>query len=123
MSSRRLPKNLLSFKAFVLRGRVISQYREFMRALRQAPESTGDELRGQVRGAFRQHQHERDSATIKALLAEGKKQLVFAKSLAASSAYGSQAGISDDGSSWVGTGEHWDVRGRVGTQWPWGPGT
>jgi hypothetical protein len=115
MTSRRLPTNALSFKQFILRGRVLGQYREFMRALKHAPADTAVELRLQVRDSFRQHAHERDGPTIKALLAEGKRKLTFAKTFAVASSRINAV----SGDSWVGTGEQWDVRGRVGARWPW----
>lgn len=113
MAARRLPKNALSFKQFILRGRVLGQYRDFMRALRHAPQDAAVDLRCQVRDSFRRNANERDGAAIKALLAEGKRQLAFAKSFAANSR------DAVPGESWVGTGEQWDVRGRVGSRWPW----
>jgi hypothetical protein len=107
----------MSFGAFVLRARVLSQYRDFMRALARAPAPANEDLKKQVRHAFRNHSTERNTATIKQLLAEGTKQLAFARAFASSA----NGGVpSDSGGSWVGTGEVWDVRGRVGTDWPWG---
>ena len=119
MASRRLPSNALSFKQFMLRGRVITQYRAFMRAISRAPVAARTGLRQEVRDEFRKHVQERNSADIKALLAEGKKQLVFAETLA-TTANRASIGSASLGESWVGTGEAWDVRGRVGVHWPWG---
>ncbi len=83
-----------------------------MRALTKAPDHASEDLRRQVREAFKKHSSERNAATIKSLLGEGKKQLVYARSFASPG-----EGLAD---TWVGTGEVWDVRGRVGKDWPWG---
>jgi hypothetical protein len=111
--SRRLPPDALSFSKFVLRRRVLAQYRDFLRALVSAP----DDLRQQVRIAFRERSSESSAATIKQHLAEGAKQLNFARSFAATNRVGAEGVRGTE--TWVGTGEAWDVRGRVGTHWPW----
>ena len=94
-----------------------------MRALKHTSGTATDDIRRQVRETFRRHAREHDATAIKALLAEGKKQLVFVKGVALSAAghpgTGTDAGAGD---SWVGTGEKWDLRGRVGTSWPWSSG-
>ena len=85
-----------------------------MRALAKAPDATGSDLRRQVREGFRKHANERDGAAIKSLLAEGNRQLAFAKAIPTSN----DRAVTDS-DSWVGTGEAWDIRGRIGTRWPW----
>ena len=110
--SRAAPK-LLSLRDFMQRSRVLSQYRAFLRELHGLDSSAARDMRAQVGAAFRSRAGDRAGA--RAHLAEGERQLAFVKSYCSTA----RAGV-EMGSIWVGTGDAFDQKGRLGDGWPWG---
>jgi hypothetical protein len=108
-----LGKPLLSLRDFMNRSRVLSQYRAYLRELRGIDSAAAVDMRRAIGAAFRQRASDRAGA--RGHLAEGERQLQFVKSYASTA----RAGVAM-GSSWVGTGEAFDQKGRLGDGWPWG---
>jgi hypothetical protein len=109
------PKKMLSLRDFMQRSRVLSQYRAFLRELHGLDSAAAKEMRAQVGAAFRERAGDRSGA--RAHLAEGERQLQFVKSYCSTARAGAAMG-----SSWVGTGDAFDQKGRLGSGWPWGKG-
>ena len=103
---------MLGLRDFMHRSRVLSLYRAFMRELHGVDTNAVVEMRRSVREAFRRNAGDR--AGSKGHLAEGERQLQFVKSYVSTARVGVQMG-----SSWVGTGEAFDQKGRLGDGWPW----
>lgn len=117
---RKLPTALLGLRDFLRRAQVVGQYRNFMRELQGLDPQLQTELRKQIRDGFARHKSETDKSKIKAALTDGTGQLAQLRKYAGS-AKKKAAGQSTD-STWVGTGEPDDIRGRIGNGWPWGGG-
>ncbi|KAK8195055.1 complex 1 protein-domain-containing protein [Phyllosticta capitalensis] len=82
--SSKIPKPgkgpVLSLDAFIQRQRVISLWREIVRALYKVPPSpTRDELRQYARTEFERHKHVKDVAHIRYLLSNGKTEFDMMK--------------------------------------------
>ena len=129
-------KGSLGLREFMHRSRVLSQYREFMRELKGMEATAAHELRVQVRTGFDKGKAERNVGNQKAMLLDGTRQLQFLRTYAGTARKpaaadgplspsfstppsGTGGGSSSSPGSWVGTGEEWDVRGRLGEAWPW----
>lgn len=106
----------LSLRDFINRSRVLTQYRSFLRELRGVEKGASRDLLTQVRDSFKRDKGERDRARCRALMAEGEKQLVLLRTYAGST----RTTPADTPATWVGTGDATDIRGRVGSGWPWG---
>ncbi|WZN61291.1 hypothetical protein HKI87_04g28260 [Chloropicon roscoffensis] len=65
----------MDLKRFILRGQVLSLYREALRTVRVAPAHLRDELRRQVRGEFVANESQADQVQIRYLLSEGKRKI------------------------------------------------
>ncbi|KAK7547570.1 hypothetical protein IWX49DRAFT_578587 [Phyllosticta citricarpa] len=82
--SSKLPKSgkgsVLGFDQFIQRQRVISFWREIVRALHKVPPSpTRDELRQYARTEFERHKHVKDLTHIRYLLSNGKTEFDMMK--------------------------------------------
>lgn len=65
----------LSLDQFLLRQRVLSLWREIVRAIHRVPEpTTRKELRQYARRGFEAHRHESDRSQIRFLLSSGKTE-------------------------------------------------
>ncbi|WVZ74278.1 hypothetical protein U9M48_022485 [Paspalum notatum var. saurae] len=65
----------LDLRAFILRTRVLSLYRQALRVTRRAPEHARDELRQTARAEFEKSRHCDDKQKIRFLISEGKQRL------------------------------------------------
>ncbi|KAJ1280337.1 hypothetical protein BS78_04G224100 [Paspalum vaginatum] len=65
----------LDLRAFILRTRVLSLYRQALRITRRAPEHARDELRKTARAEFEKSRHCDDKQKIRFLISEGKQRL------------------------------------------------
>ena len=120
----------LSLQDFILRSRSLKLYRGFhraIRALRMQGQISGEEasrLFSEVRSRFDQTRDVDDTVYIRQMIQEGNRIL---------EKMGSNAGaLSEDDDSWQGQfrtdgGEkgledatRQDLKGRVGSNWPWG---
>lgn len=117
---RRLPKDALSLRDFLHKSQVLKQYRAFLRELQGLDPTTVAELHKQIKDAYRENANERNRANMKALLAEGERQLVFVRSYIGTARKVDPATIGKTDPTWVGTGDDDDIRGRIGEGWPWG---
>lgn len=79
-SSRHLASSL---KAFVLRKEVITLYRNFCKAVRQAPDHTRGDLKEQIRGGFELHRGVKDLYAVKYYLSDGRVQLKMLREMMA----------------------------------------
>ena len=109
----------LTLQDFLHRSRVLGLYRTFLRELRGLDEAAAREARTRIREGFMRHRGERDRSALRALLADGERELQFVRTYAGTARRASSADSDAAPSSWVGTGEAWDVRGRVGSGWAW----
>ena len=121
MASRLRGGAALGLRDFIHRSRVLSQYRMFMRELVGIEAGTAAELRAQIREAFEKNRDEKNLANRKAALAEGTRQLQFLRTYVGTARRAQEAAGMAPGESWVGSGETWDVRGRIGEGWAWSP--
>ncbi|RYG40165.1 hypothetical protein EON68_04560, partial [archaeon] len=123
-------RGALGLRDWMHRAAVLSQYRALLRAAASAPApSTRAELTAHVKSNFRSAAARVGPSALdrKAALAEGAKQLTLLRSYVGTSKVGEVAAAAaggavpalDDTNSWVGTGEEYDIRGRVGSKWPW----
>lgn len=64
-----------SLKAFILRNEVIGLYRNFLKAVRKAPEHTRGDLKQQIRADFDRHRNAEDLYSVKYHLSDGRVQL------------------------------------------------
>ena len=112
MSSLR-SRPALSLRDFMQRSRVLSLYRAFLRELHGIDTAAVADMRRQISEAFRRNAGDRAGA--RGHLAEGERQLQFVKSYVSTARAGAEMG-----STWVGTGEAFDQKGRLGAGWPWG---
>lgn len=113
----------LGLRDFIHRSKVLTQYRQFMRELVGIDPATASELRAQIRDAFEKNRHEKNLANRKAALAEGTRQLQFLRTYVGTARRAQEAAGMAPGESWVGSGETWDVRGRIGEGWAWSSST
>jgi len=102
----------MNLRDFMNRSRVLSLYRSYMRELYGIDTRAVAELKRTVRDTFKRHASDRAGA--RGHLAEGERQLQFVKSYVSTARAGSP-----QGENWVGTGEAYDIRGRVGSGWAW----
>ena len=109
-------KQALSLRDFMNRSRVLSLYRAYMRELHGIDTRAIVELKKTVRDTFKRHASDRAGA--RGHLAEGERQLQFVKSYVSTARSGVEAKDGD----WVGTGEAYDIKGRVGSGWAWDRG-
>jgi hypothetical protein len=119
---RVLPRGALGLRDFLHRSRVLAQYREFMRELRcLGPDSTAaKEMREQIREGFAKYAGERNRASQRQLLADGARQLQFLRSYVSTAQRAQRAaGVEALPDTWVGSGDGWDIRGRIGEGWAW----
>ena len=119
----------LSLKEFLQRQRVLRLYRNLLKSASHPTDRTSFEA---VRTAFRTHASNSDPASIRALMADGTKALEMLHNQRATNSFSerikpphtSEKALStpeDSEDSWLhsGSGDDEDVRGRVGTGWPW----
>ena len=125
ISRRALPTTALTLRDFLHRSRVLGLYRTFLRELRGVDAAAALELRQRIRDGFDRPSGERSRPALRALLADGERELQFVRTYVGTARRAhAPAGEGVDASagepeSWVGTGEEWDVRGRVGSGWAW----
>jgi hypothetical protein len=118
---RRAAGPALGLRDFIHRSRVLALYRSFMRELVGLDPAAGAEMRARVREGFVKHAAETNKAAQKALLADGARELQFVRTYVGTARRArAAAGVQSDEASWVGTGESYDIRGRIGADWPWG---
>lgn len=111
---------MLNLRDFMHRSRVLALYRSFLRELVGLDPSAAQEMRGQIREGFRKHIGETNKANQKSLMNDASRELQFVRTYVGTARRARQAaGVGQDESSWVGTGEEWDVRGRIGNDWAW----
>lgn len=129
MAQRRVAAvaNIPSFRDFVHRSRVLTQYRSFLRELRGLDATQAREMRAHIRDSFRRAGAPGTAMTggeKKAALAEGERQLLQLRSYAAGirKHVENAAAMAPGTDTWVGTGPEDDRRGRVGQGWPWASG-
>ncbi len=108
-----------SLRDFLHRSKVLSQYRTFLRELVGLDKTTATEIRVQIREAYEMQRSEKNLANRKAALQEGARQLQFLRTYVGTTRRAQEAAGMAPGESWVGTGEAWDVRGRIGEGWAW----
>ncbi len=116
----------LSLRDFVHKSKVLSQYRSFLRELRHVDAALRQDLRTQVRTAYRAKVSEASAPARRALLADGQRQLQDLQKYTGVARTAREAAGGVDklpANTWVGTGEAYDIRGRVGEGFPWGSKT
>lgn len=126
MPKAKLPSQVLPLHTFIRRGKVLAQYRRFLRLINGASLEARPELRQQVREQFRRYKNEADAAVVNHLLAQGQQQMKVLEELvfSASTRYpmqgsggappptqAAQSTQADRGAR--------DVLGRLGEGWPW----
>jgi t-SNARE complex subunit (syntaxin) len=117
-------KPVLSLKDFIHRAKVKAQYRDFFREVRHLDKSVQVELKNHIRKEFKKNLEETNKETIKSLLIEATQQLQILQSYVRTSSKKlnmdpSMISGTMSTESWVGSGEEYDIRGRMGTEWPW----
>ena len=116
----RLPKATLSLRDFIHRSTVLTLYRDFMRELRGLDPVVLQEMRSEIRREFAKNKNETSKAARKSCLQEGNRQLQFLRTYAGTARRAREvAGVNEGENSWVGSGESWDVKGRIGEGWAW----
>ena len=121
---RTFGKPVLSLKDFIHRAKVKAIYRDFFREVRNLDGSVQIELKNAIRKEFKKNIEEKNKETIKASLVEATQQFQILQSYVRTSSKKLNLDISNiNGAlpteSWVGSGEEYDIRGRLGSQWPW----
>lgn len=108
--SPRLP-NALPFSYFLQRSQVLLLYKSSLKAAQVVDDpDLRNTLKMQIKQEYRSKKHIVDTAAIRSLLAEGQRSLKQIKSMS------TKHNSSD---SWLSTDDVNDVRGRMGSGWPW----
>ena len=117
---RALPPVTLDLRDFQHRLRVRAQFRSFLRELRGLDVAPAMELRQRIRAEYAAKRGEQQRVVQRQHLAEGERQLMILRTFVGTARRSSvMFEPHESESSWVGTGDSWDVRGRVGDEWPW----
>ncbi len=106
-------KDTLPLKEFMRRAQVLNLYRAMNRAARRVSDANlRQSLCTEIRNSFRQNQQLRDSMSLKSTLIDANRQLKQLRTM------GEQS-VANGPGTWLGESTEDDVRGRVGTGWPW----
>lgn len=117
--SRRLG-NTLPLKVFIRRQQVLTLYRNLLKTSRGV--SDGDVRQGiqqEIRSGFAQCKTLTDSSSIKTSIVAGQRSLTQLEDMCGVKPSSSAKQSIPDAGSWINTKDKDDVRGRVGTGWPW----
>ena len=109
---------MLSLKDFMRRSQILKQYRQFLKLAKNLDQSSKSQVIAQIRGEYRAQQGLKDATTIKQMMAHGSHQFKILDSMV--STVGATASGVPDFAINVDEDDP-DVKGRVGTGWPWGP--
>ena len=111
----------LSLRDFLHKSKVLNQYRAFFRETTAMDATAAQELRRQIRAEYKLHKGEASAAQRRALLNEGTRQLQSLRKYSGASLQAKKAAGGDSlpADTWVGTGEAFDIRGRIGVGFPW----
>ena len=115
-SSRSAVASALTLRDFIHRSKVLTQYRVFMRETVGLDSHVRKELRDQIRNEFKSKANETNRANMKAHLMEGERQLQFLRIYRGTA---KQVPNQGEEQTWVGTVDADDIKGRIGTGWPW----
>ena len=114
-------ESIPSMKEFVHKRTVLHLYRDLLKCVQRmgddGDESYRREAWKEVREQFQRHSYETDPVTIQMALREGERRLSQLRSLVGYTK--PSADGTDDEDSWLNIKDPDDVRGRVGTDWPW----
>jgi Complex 1 protein (LYR family) len=130
-----LGSHIPSLSEFLHQQKVKSQYRQFLRAIRQRfPEKEDrNDAYNEVQSRYRQFQNETDPLIIRMAFQEGQRQVASLLPTSLSpltlienaNNNGNHDNNNDDdddknsSDSWMNTKDSEDPRGRIGLQWPW----
>lgn len=109
---------------FVRRQQVLRLYRALQRGTNDLEDATlVASLREQIRFEFKNNSKITDNVALRTLIQDGQRQLTKLQSMSkkvASATNNSSFGVKPKASdSWIDQQDADDVRGRVGTNWPW----
>lgn len=109
----------LPLRLFIRRQQVLQLYRNMLRAAKRVDDvSVQDSLRQEIRNEFVNSKNLKDNAAIKTALVTGQRSLSRLEDMSTAPSSSKKATQSDS-NSWINTADDTDVRGRVGTGWPW----
>lgn len=109
-----------TFKEFMHRQQVISQYRGFMKAIRTIDDTNAQSsMKNEVRTGFKSLLHEDDKLAVAMALKEGERRLKEFKSMVGYVDESVKDMSINDADSWLNIDDKEDPRGRVGENWPW----
>lgn len=114
----------LPLRVFIRRQQVLHLYRNLLKAAKRVDDaSLRDSLHLEIRNEFVHSKDLKDNSAIKTALVTGQRSLGRLEDLCSSSKASTAKNgkhVSDRNSnSWMNTSDDSDVRGRVGTGWPW----
>ena len=111
LASRNI-NSILPFSLFIQRQNVIRLYREMLRYTKKINDiEVKNGIIVEIRAGFKLNKDLSEFSAINSLLLEGKKHLKQIKALSSPDEY--------DSDSWINKSEGEDLRGRVGSGWPW----
>lgn len=117
--SRRLGKTL-PLKVFIRRQQVLTLYRQLLKTSKGVvDEDVRNGIRQEIRSGFAQGKILTDSASIKTSIVAGQRSLSQLEDMCGVKPSNSAKQQIPDAGSWINTKDKDDVRGRVGTGWPW----
>lgn len=103
-------RDTLPLHVFIRKRQVLDLYRKSLRAAKRAnPSHVREVLLSEVKREYRNGASINDAMTIKTLIVQGKRNLDTLQGMSAEA----------PADSWLSTQDEEDVRGRVGTKWPW----
>ena len=128
-----LGSHIPSLSEFLHQQKVKSQYRQFLRAIRQRfPEKEDrNDANHEVQSRYRQFQNETDPLIIRMAFQEGQRQVASLLPTSLSPLTMLKNNNNDNNNdddddndknssdSWMNTKDSEDPRGRIGLQWPW----
>ncbi|KAJ8562001.1 hypothetical protein ON010_g7682 [Phytophthora cinnamomi] len=140
VTRRALGPEVKSLQYFLNRSAVLNQYREFLRTTKPLADDVRLDVRRQVRAGFDAYRNEEDERRVGLLLRQARDQLKMASDLVDTAVAqqrnaeskrdwkkGDWAAAVDAKDTWMDApsvdkdGQD-DVKGRVGTGWPWKSG-
>ena len=122
MSKGKRLSQVMSYPAFMQRQRVLRLYRSMLQAVKLLErDDIKSDLTNQIQREFRINIKVKDPVSVRSLMSEGSRQLEILKDMgtASKSDLPSMHQIDSSVTSWLDSSTEDDVKGRIGTGWPW----
>lgn len=121
MSRSKRLSQAMSYPAFMQRLRVLGLYRAMLKSVQIIErQDIREDLLKQIKSEFLMNRNVKDPVAIRNLMSEGSRQLEMLKDMASPSKDNHKSKVPlNHTSSWLDSSTEGDIKGRVGTGWPW----